>query len=117
MLQQLSGCSVMTWPCITAVTKCVARRGISISNKCKECHACQAGRYALTGQARRSQEAVAAAVQLQEPVLLVGETGSGKTSLLQQLATQVCPAMTAHTWHSCTCALLWCKDACCMLSW
>ena len=49
----------------------------------------QAGRYALTGQARRSQEAVAAAVKLQEPVLLVGETGSGKTSLLQQLATQV----------------------------
>ena len=33
-------------------------------------------------------------MKLQEPVLLVGETGSGKTSLLQQLATQVQPCQS-----------------------
>ena len=34
----------------------------------------------------RILERVAAAVQMTEPVLLVGETGTGKTALVQQLA-------------------------------
>ena len=34
-------------------------------------------------------ERVAAAVSLAEPVLLVGETGTGKTTLVQQIAKQV----------------------------
>jgi midasin len=34
-------------------------------------------------------ERVAAAISLAEPVLLVGETGTGKTTLVQQIAKQV----------------------------
>ena len=37
----------------------------------------------------RSIEAVAVAASQQEPVLLVGETGTGKTTLVQHLAEQV----------------------------
>lgn len=37
----------------------------------------------------RSMEAVAVAASQQEPVLLVGETGTGKTTLVQHLAEQV----------------------------
>ena len=44
------------------------------------------GRWAKTGHAMRILERVAAAVQMTEPVLLVGETGTGKTALVQQLA-------------------------------
>ena len=39
------------------------------------------GRWAKTGHAMRILERVAAAVQMTEPVLLVGETGTGKTAL------------------------------------
>ena len=67
----------------------------------------QARGFALTGQARRSLEAVAAAVRMQEPVLLVGETGSGKTTLLQHLADRVRPlCMLARRQHGCS------SDAC-----
>jgi midasin len=34
-------------------------------------------------------ERVAVAISLAEPVLLVGETGTGKTTLVQQIAKQV----------------------------
>ena len=44
------------------------------------------GGWARTGHAMRILERVAAAVQMTEPVLLVGETGTGKTALVQQLA-------------------------------
>jgi midasin len=44
------------------------------------------GGWARTGHAMRLLERVAAAVQMTEPVLLVGETGTGKTALVQQLA-------------------------------
>ena len=37
----------------------------------------------------RVMESVAVAVAQQEPVLLVGETGTGKSTLLQYLAKQV----------------------------
>ncbi|KAI9880197.1 MAG: AAA ATPase midasin [Pleopsidium flavum] len=42
--------------------------------------------FALTSHALRLLEQVAAAVRLAEPVLLVGETGTGKTTIVQQLA-------------------------------
>jgi len=45
--------------------------------------------FAATGHAMRSMEAVAVAASQQEPVLLVGETGTGKTTLVQHLAEQV----------------------------
>lgn len=47
-----------------------------------------ASRFAPTGHALRNMERVAAAVSLNEPVLLVGETGTGKTTLVQQIAKQ-----------------------------
>lgn len=43
--------------------------------------------FAPTRPALKTMEQVAAAVQLAEPVLLVGETGIGKTAVIQQLAT------------------------------
>ncbi|KAI1174155.1 hypothetical protein F4777DRAFT_406432 [Nemania sp. FL0916] len=42
--------------------------------------------FANTKHARRLLEQIAIAVKLQEPVLLVGETGIGKTTVVQQLA-------------------------------
>ena len=45
--------------------------------------------FAYTGQAMRAMEAVAVAVGQREPLLLVGETGTGKTTLVQQIAHQV----------------------------
>ncbi|KAL3144110.1 hypothetical protein ABBQ32_003901 [Trebouxia sp. C0010 RCD-2024] len=47
------------------------------------------GSFAETGHAMRLMEGVAVALQHQEPVLLVGETGTGKTTLVQRLADQV----------------------------
>ncbi|KAH9903691.1 hypothetical protein F4778DRAFT_735131 [Xylariomycetidae sp. FL2044] len=42
--------------------------------------------FASTSHARRLLEQIASAVRLREPVLLVGETGIGKTTVVQQLA-------------------------------
>ncbi|KAK1769134.1 hypothetical protein QBC33DRAFT_532375 [Phialemonium atrogriseum] len=42
--------------------------------------------FATTTHAKRLLEQVAAAVKMREPVLLVGETGIGKTTVVQQLA-------------------------------
>ncbi|KAJ2895800.1 hypothetical protein MKZ38_006154 [Zalerion maritima] len=42
--------------------------------------------FAATSHAKRLLEQIAAAVKLSEPVLLVGETGIGKTTVVQQLA-------------------------------
>ncbi|KAI0874718.1 hypothetical protein GGS24DRAFT_330090 [Hypoxylon argillaceum] len=42
--------------------------------------------FANTSHARRLLEQIATAVKLREPVLLVGETGIGKTTVVQQLA-------------------------------
>ncbi|PLB47863.1 AAA ATPase [Aspergillus steynii IBT 23096] len=44
-------------------------------------------RFASTRAAVSLMEQVAASVQMAEPVLLVGETGIGKTTVIQQLAT------------------------------
>ena len=45
--------------------------------------------FAPTGHALRNLERVAVAASVGEPALLVGETGTGKTTLVQQLARQV----------------------------
>ncbi len=45
--------------------------------------------FAETGHFMRWMEAIAVAISQQEPVLLVGETGTGKTTLIQHLAEQV----------------------------
>ncbi|KAJ8130086.1 hypothetical protein O1611_g3545 [Lasiodiplodia mahajangana] len=42
--------------------------------------------FANTSHARRLLEQIAVAVKLREPILLVGETGIGKTTVVQQLA-------------------------------
>lgn len=42
--------------------------------------------FATTGRVLRNMESVSVAVKLAEPCLLVGETGTGKTTLIQQLA-------------------------------
>ena len=42
--------------------------------------------FAQTGTAMRLMERLTAAVQLQEPILLVGETGVGKTTVIQEIA-------------------------------
>jgi midasin len=42
--------------------------------------------FATTTHTLRLMEQIAVAVQMSEPVLLVGETGTGKTSVVQQLA-------------------------------
>lgn len=47
------------------------------------------GRFAYTGHALRVMERVAAALAQNEPVLLVGETGTGKTTTLSHLANMV----------------------------
>ncbi|KAH7038086.1 ATPase protein [Microdochium trichocladiopsis] len=45
--------------------------------------------FANTNHAKRLLESIAAAVKLKEPVLLVGETGIGKTTVVQQLSDQL----------------------------
>ena len=49
--------------------------------------AAASSRFASTRAALTLMEQVAASVQMAEPVLLVGETGIGKTTVIQQLAT------------------------------
>lgn len=49
--------------------------------------AAAASRFASTRSALTIMEQVAASIQMAEPVLLVGETGIGKTTVIQQLAT------------------------------
>lgn len=44
--------------------------------------------FTTTGAARRALESIAASLSVSEPVLLVGETGAGKTSAAQWLAAQ-----------------------------
>ena len=45
--------------------------------------------FVRTKYALRSCESIAAAVRMREPCLLVGETGTGKTTLIQELATSM----------------------------
>lgn len=43
--------------------------------------------FAATGHALRQLESIGVAISLSEPCLLVGETGTGKTTIVQELAT------------------------------
>ncbi|KAG2499138.1 hypothetical protein HYH03_002721 [Edaphochlamys debaryana] len=47
------------------------------------------GTFARTGHAMRVMERIAAALSCNEPVLLVGETGTGKTTMLSRMASLV----------------------------
>ena len=54
-------------------------------------------KFAPTGPVLRLMESVGVATQMREPCLLVGETGVGKTTIVQQLATQLGkPLMVAN---------------------
>lgn len=53
----------------------------------------KAGTFAHTGHAARLLESVGVAVTAAEPLLLVGEAGTGKTALVQHLAQQVRPLL------------------------
>lgn len=48
-----------------------------------------ASRFALTRRVRQNMEMIATATVAQEPVLLVGETGVGKTTMLQYIASSI----------------------------
>jgi midasin len=63
--------------------------------------------FAVTGHAARVLQSVAAAVQLAEPLLLVGEAGTGKTTLVQMLADKV--------GGRCAAACLWSGSSNCSL--
>lgn len=60
--------------------------------------------FAGTGHTLRLMEAMAAAVQQREPLLLVGETGTGKTTIVQQLAAHVSASDKV-----CICSMLFCQ--------
>lgn len=45
--------------------------------------------FANTGNALRTLERIACSVKHNEPILLVGETGTGKTTLVQHLAMRL----------------------------
>lgn len=73
-----------------------------------------ASRFAPTGHVLRNMERVAAATCLGEPVLLVGETGTGKTTLVQQIAKQVWGGRQAVGASACK---WWCCCAACVSGW
>lgn len=50
--------------------------------------------FARTNHALRLMEQIGVAVQMSEPVLLVGETGTGKTTVVQQVAKAVNQRLT-----------------------
>ena len=50
--------------------------------------------FAMTSQVLRTLESLAVAVKMAEPCLLVGETGTGKTSVIQQLAQALGRSLT-----------------------
>ena len=67
----------------------VGRVALPISEDAAEAAAAAAGgsgTFARTGHAMRVMERIAAALSCNEPVLLVGETGTGKTTMLGRMA-------------------------------
>ncbi|GBG32276.1 Midasin [Hondaea fermentalgiana] len=57
------------------------------------------GRVAATGVSMRLLEQIACSVQMNEPVLLVGETGAGKTSMVQHLARLLGKKLVVQNMH------------------
>lgn len=53
------------------------------------------GSFARTKHSKRLMEQIALAIQMVEPVLLVGETGTGKTTVVQEIAKMMNKKMTA----------------------
>jgi len=51
-------------------------------------------KFALTRQVRQNMEAITSAIVAQEPLLLVGETGVGKTTMLQHIASVIDQSLT-----------------------
>lgn len=60
---------------------------MKVSKMAKQKFSESSSRFAPTRAALKTMEQIAAAVQVAEPVLLVGETGIGKTAVIQQLAS------------------------------
>jgi len=58
-------------------------------------HRQPSSRFAFTRPATALLERIAVAVSNNEPLLLVGETGTGKTSAVQYLAELMCNCLTS----------------------
>ena len=73
---------------VIQITKTTYSIGRQILKRVKENDSKKAN-FALTMHALRNLERISVCVKLSEPVLLVGETGTGKTSVIQHLANQI----------------------------
>lgn len=49
----------------------------------------KASKFAFTTHSTQTMQSIAVAVQMSEPLLLVGESGTGKTTIIQHIAQQV----------------------------
>lgn len=49
----------------------------------------KSNKFAHTTHSSQSMQSIAVAVQMSEPLLLVGESGTGKTTIIQHVAEQV----------------------------
>ncbi|OKL62401.1 hypothetical protein UA08_03002 [Talaromyces atroroseus] len=65
-----------------------------VTRTAKSRYAKSSARFAPTRAALKTMEQITAAIQVSEPVLLVGETGIGKTAVIQQLASLKCQKLT-----------------------
>jgi midasin len=59
----------------------------------------KSSKIALTAHSTQMMQCIAVAVQMSEPLLLVGESGTGKTTIIQHIAQQV------HPLHGCVVAV------------
>jgi midasin len=67
---------------------------MKVTRTAKSRYAKSSARFAPTRAALKTMEQITAAVQVSEPVLLVGETGIGKTAVIQQLSSLKCQKLT-----------------------
>ena len=56
--------------------------------------ASKSSKFAFTAHSTQTMQSIAVAVQMREPLLLVGESGTGKTTIIQHIAQQVCIRVT-----------------------
>lgn len=68
----------------------IGRVMIPLSAQTAQLHKSTADNFATTDYALRLMEAIGVSIQENEPLLLVGETGGGKTTILQQMAKLCC---------------------------